>query len=75
MPHPHVASPGVSQVLVSPDGHRVERIMVRKTLNGPAREMLRVKHGTYFVADCRTVAEVAELVDLATLVPEPRAEP
>ena len=38
-------------------------------MSGPAREMLRVKHGTYFVADCRTVAEVAELVDLATLVP------
>ena len=32
--------------------------------------MLRVKHGAYFVADCRTVAEVAALVDLATLVPE-----
>ena len=24
-----------------------------------AHEVLRVKHGTYFVADCRTVAEVA----------------
>src|SRR5215203_1702762 len=66
MPHPHVASPGVSQVLVSPQGHRIERILVVKTLNGPAREMLRVKHGTYFVADCRIVAEVAELVDAGT---------
>ena len=27
----------------------------------------------YLVADCRTVAEVAELVDLATLVPEQRS--
>jgi len=26
----------------------------------------------YLVADCRTVAEVAQLVDLATMVPEQR---
>jgi hypothetical protein len=64
----------VSEVLVSPDGHRLERILVRRTLDGPAREMLRVKHGTFFVADCRTVAELAELVDLSTLVPEQRSE-
>lgn len=62
----------VSEVLVSSDGHRVERIIVRRTLDGPAREMLRVRHGTHFVADCRTVAEVAALVDLAPLVPEQR---
>jgi len=64
----------VSEVLVSPDGYRVERILVRKTLDGPAREMLRVRHGTYVVADCRTVAEVARLVDLAALVPEQRTQ-
>src|SRR5215218_9247588 len=62
----------VSDVLVSPDGYRVERILVRRTLDRPAREMLRVRHGTYFVADCTTVAEVAQLVDLASLVPEQR---
>jgi hypothetical protein len=31
--------------------------------------MLRVRKGTYYVADCRTVAEVAKLVDLAQLEP------
>jgi hypothetical protein len=61
----------VGEVLVSPDGHRVERILVRRRVDGPAREMLR-KHGTYFVVDCATVPEVAQLVDLATLVPEQR---
>jgi len=35
--------------------------------------MLRVQHGTYFVADCRSVAEVAELVELASLLPEQRS--
>jgi hypothetical protein len=33
--------------------------------------MLRVRRGTYLlVADCSTVAEVAQHVDPATLVPE-----
>jgi hypothetical protein len=32
--------------------------------------LLRVKRGTYFVADCATDAEVAQHVYLATLVPE-----
>ena len=69
-PAPGRSISAVSEVLVSPDGHRVERILVRKSLAGPAKEMLRVKHGSYFVADCATVAEVAHLVDLAALVPE-----
>jgi len=34
--------------------------------------MLRVRRGTYLVANCRTVEEVGRLVDLATLVPEQR---
>lgn len=34
--------------------------------------MLRVRTGGYFVTDCRTVAEVAKLVDLAALVPVQR---
>lgn len=62
-------------MLVSLDGHRNERNPARRTLAGTAREMLRVKHGTYFVADCASVAEVAELVDLATLFPESRVKP
>jgi len=32
--------------------------------------MLRVRHGTYYVADCSTVEEVAQYVDPASLVPE-----
>jgi hypothetical protein len=34
--------------------------------------MLLVRHGTYYVADCATVEEVARYVDLASLVPEQR---
>ena len=52
------------------DGVRVERILVQRHLDRPARKMLRVHRGTYLVADCATVAEVAQRVDLATLVPE-----
>lgn len=63
-------------VLVSPDGVRVEQIVVHKHLNRPPKTMLRVRRGTYVVADCATVAEVARYVDLATLteeIPKPRA--
>ena len=65
----------MTEVLVSPDGHRVERILVQRSLSRPPQEMLRVKHGTYLVADCATIAEVAQLVDLASLVPEQRSQP
>ncbi len=44
--------------------------MVQRDLRRQPIPMLRVRHGTYFVRDCRTVAEVAELVDLSTLMPE-----
>ena len=57
-----------------PDGVRVERILVQRHLDRPPREMLRVRRGRCLVADCATVAEVAQLVDLATLVPEQRAK-
>jgi hypothetical protein len=40
---------------------------------GRRGEMLRVRRGSYLIADCASVAEVAQLVDLATLVPELRA--
>jgi hypothetical protein len=63
----------VSEVLVGPDGVRVERILVQRHLDRPAREMLRVRRGTYLITDCASVAEVAQHVDLATLVPEQRA--
>jgi hypothetical protein len=32
--------------------------------------MLRVCKDSYLVADCRTIEEVARIVDLATLAPE-----
>ena len=37
--------------------------------------MLRVKRGPYFVADCRSIDEVAQHVDLASLVPQARDAP
>jgi hypothetical protein len=62
----------VSEVLVPPDGYRVERIPGADVAGRPPREVLRVKRGTCYVADCATIGEVAELVDLSTLVPEQR---
>ena len=59
--------------MVGPGGIVVEQVVVQRDLRRSPVPMLRVRHGSYFVADCRTVAEVARLVDLATLVPEPRA--
>jgi hypothetical protein len=56
--------------MVSPDGHRVEQVLVQWSLSRPPRAMLRVRHGTYYVADCSTVEEVAQYVDPASLVPE-----
>lgn len=38
----------------------------------PGRQMLSVKRGPYWVADCRSNEEVAMHVDLATLIPEQR---
>jgi hypothetical protein len=64
-----IYDPGVD-VMVSPDGHRVEQVLVQRSLRRPPKAYLRVRHGTYFVADCATVAEVAQLVDPASLEPE-----
>ncbi len=58
--------------MVSPDGYHDQQVTVQKSLSRPPRTMLRVRRGTYFVADCATVAEVARHVDLATLIPEQR---
>jgi hypothetical protein len=54
-------------VLIGPNGVRVEQVVVHKHLHLPPKTYLRVQRGSYFVADCATVAEVARLVDLATL--------
>jgi hypothetical protein len=60
--------------MVSPDGYRVKMVTVQKSLRRPPRSMLRVRKGSYLIRDCGSVAEVARLVDLATLMPEQRAE-
>ena len=50
----------------------VEMVLVQKSLSRPPVEMLRVRHGSYVVIDCRSIDEVAAVVDLASLVPEQR---
>jgi hypothetical protein len=65
----------VSETLVGRDGMRAERVLVQRHPDRPAGEMLRVRRASYLVADCATVAEVSELVDLAALVPEQRGAP
>ena len=55
--------------MISPDGHRVEQVLVQRSLSRPPKPYLRVRRGTYFVADCATVEEVAQLVDLASCEP------
>jgi hypothetical protein len=47
-------------------------VLVQRSLSRPPKPYLRVRHGSYFVADCATVEEVAQLVDLTSLVPEQR---
>ena len=47
--------------MVSPDGYRVEQIAVQRDLRRPPKVMLRVRRGSYLVADWATVAEVAKL--------------
>ena len=58
--------------MVTPDGWRIEPVVVQVSLARRGRQMLRVKRGRYCIADCRSAAEVASHVDLAELVPEQR---
>jgi len=58
------------EAMVSPDGYRVERILVQRSLRRPPRPHLRVTWRGHWIADCRTAAEVARYVDLATLSDE-----
>ena len=60
------------EAMVTPDGWRVEQILVQRHLSRPAKPMLRVRKGSYLIADCATIAEVARHVDLAALVPDQR---
>jgi hypothetical protein len=47
----------------------VEQVTLQKYLSRPPKQLLRVRRGPYLVAYCATVAEVAKLVNLATLEP------
>ncbi len=51
-------------VLVSPDGVRVEQVVLQRHLDRPRRTFLRVERSGYLLRDCTAVREVAELVDL-----------
>jgi len=56
-------------VMVNANGWRVEKVI--RTFGDRVRVAgLRISWHGYWQADCRTTAEVAEYVDLTTLVPE-----
>ena len=55
--------------MVSADGHRIEPILLQRSLRRPPRAALRITFRGFYVADVETVHEVAELVDLAVLEP------
>jgi hypothetical protein len=59
-------------VIVGPGGILVEQVLVHRDLRRPPTPLLRVRQGPYWLRDCRTVAEVAQVVDMATLVPRQR---
>jgi hypothetical protein len=50
-----------------PDSVSLAVAVLQRHLDRPPRRFLRVERGGYFLRDCTTVGEVAELVDLATL--------
>ena len=54
---------------VSSDGYRVEQVRAQQSLLRPSRPLLRVTWRGSHIADCATVRDVAQLVELATLVP------
>ena len=53
--------------MVNAAGTRVEQLELQASPSRPPRTYLRVQDGRYLVAYCRTVAEVARHVDLASL--------
>lgn len=55
--------------MVNAAGWRVERIPLTDAAGNPG-QALRVSWRGYWQADCASSAEVAEHVDLATLVPD-----
>jgi hypothetical protein len=56
-------------VMVNAGGWRVEKV-TRTVCDQIPVASLRISWHGYWQADCRTTAEVAEFVDLSTLVPE-----
>ena len=56
--------------MINAAGWRVEKVTVQRAPGTPADHVLRVSWRGYWQADCKTTAEVAGLVELATLVPE-----
>ena len=65
MPHPSRRV----VAMVSGDGHRVEQILLQRSLRRPPRAYLRITWRGWFVADVPSVAEVSQHVDLASLAP------
>jgi hypothetical protein len=56
--------------MINAAGWRVEPVTVHGSAGCPPDHKLRVTWRGYWQADCHNTAEVAEHVDLATLVPE-----
>jgi hypothetical protein len=56
--------------MINSDGYRVERVVIQRSLRRPPRPYLRVTWRGQFIADCRSVAEVARYVDVSTLSEE-----
>jgi hypothetical protein len=63
------STPTSCRMMVSADGYRIEAILVQRSLHQPPRQCLRVTWRGIWIADCATVYEVSEHVDLATLEP------
>jgi hypothetical protein len=55
--------------MVSQSGWRVERVTVTRRPDGVSNDVFRVSWKGYWQADCATTGEVADHVDLSTLVP------
>jgi hypothetical protein len=61
---------GGAAAMVNPDGYRVERILLQRSLRRPPRPYLRVARRGQWIADCASVTQVGRYVDLSTLTDE-----